>query len=176
MHLPEDRSARLRLAAYVLIAVVAAVLFGWATVAGAGSGAMGVVARRSDAQLKVVAQPGAKASITVTRVAAPHDSWIVVHLDAGGGKPGMRIGVAPIKAGVSENVVVPLDAATLTPQLLIAVHVDHGARGTFEFDMKRPEVSPDVPYFVDGKELATTVAVGTGASAPAAAPVGMATP
>ena len=41
----------------------------------------------------------------------------------------------------------------------MAVHADRGALGTFEFDMEDKLNSPDQPFFVDGNEVATKVAV-----------------
>jgi hypothetical protein len=118
------------------------------------SGAMtGVVAAKSVASLEVMDQPGAKESVTVASVNVPGPSWIVVHLDVDG-KPGKRIGLQAVPAGRSADVMVKLDAVTLTDKLIVAVHADRGIVGTFEFAMDNFDASPDKPYFVDGMELA----------------------
>jgi hypothetical protein len=139
---------------------VGVALFATATVAGARMGeVMGVLARKGDVRITANDQVGATGSVTIARVVAPHDSWVIVHLDGGDGMPGKRIGYAPVPAGVSTDIVVKLDTDKLTPKLLVALHVDHGTRGKLEFDMKRTEASPDKPYIVDGKEMATTFKV-----------------
>ena len=46
-----------------------------------------------------------------------------------------------------------------TSNVIVAVHADRGEAGEFDFDMMNKEMSPDRPYFVDGKELATVVTV-----------------
>ncbi len=107
-----------------------------------------------------VSKPVTNGALTVDRVLAPDDSWVVVHLDMDG-KPGTRVGVAHVAAGSSSDVGVKLDPnVPLTDKLIVALHADRGVRGSFEFDMKNFGSSPDKPYFVDGKELAKEVPVG----------------
>ena len=74
------------------------------------------------------------------------------------GKPGMRVGLAPVKRGESLDVKVPLKDLT-TPKVIVAVHADKGTAGEFDFDMMNKEMSPDRPFFVDGAELAKVVTV-----------------
>jgi len=125
----------------------------------AGPQAMvGVVVAARNASFDV-SKPVTGGQLTVDRVLAPDDSWVVVHLDMDG-KPGTRVGVAHVAAGTSTDVVVELDPAVpLTDKLIVALHADRGTRGKFEFDMKQFESSPDKPYFVDGKELAKEIPV-----------------
>jgi hypothetical protein len=74
--------------------------------------------------------------------------------------PGRRVGVTPIPAGVSSNVAVAIDPqADLKDGVLVAVHADRGVAGTFEFNMKDKLNSPDQPFFVGGKEVATAVRI-----------------
>lgn len=144
------------------IASVAAVtglsltLMGWGAVAGASEGeVMGVMTGENDASIVVVDQPDAKGEVVIAEVVAPADSFVVVH-QSDGGMPGKRVGYALIEKGESTNVRVNLDPkVALTPELLAAVHADRGTRGELEFDMDNMERSPDRPYFVGGKEVAT---------------------
>lgn len=150
----------LRIITLSVLTAVLVGLFGWATVAGARMGdIMGVIVRKGDASVQVPDQVGIKRRLRVSRVVAPTDSWIVVHLDEDG-MPGKRIGVAKVKAGETRDSVVKLANAMLTPNVLVAVHIDRGVAGKFEFDMGDKESSPDKPYLVEGSEVAMQVKVG----------------
>lgn len=121
--------------------------------------AFGVKAMEGEAAIEAVDQPGATGSLTVARAVAPTGAWIVVHLDKGG-KPGERVGSQQITAGENTAVSVALDPGVpLTDKLLVAVHADRGVAGTLEFDMMDKINSPDQPFFVNGKEVATAVGV-----------------
>jgi len=99
------------------------------------------------------------ALLRVGTAVAPEDSWIVVHLDAGG-MPGGRVGLLRIPAGITQDVIVQLDASKkLTDTLFVAVHADRGEAEMFEFDMMDKVNSPDQPFFVDGAEVATAVTI-----------------
>jgi len=117
----------------------------------------GYVASAKNAQLEVTDVQLGATELVVDRVLAPGDAWVVVHADDDG-KPGMRIGLAPITKGESTDVRVELENVT-TPKVIVAIHADRGTRDEFDFDMMAPTMSPDRPYFVDGKELATVVTV-----------------
>ncbi len=119
---------------------------------------VGVVASKKAASIKVMDQPGAKGSIKVARVLAPGRSWIAVHLDDNG-MPGKRIGLQPVPAGESVDVIVKIDDVKLTDKLIVALHADRGIVGTFEFAKEKFDSSPDKPYFVDGMELAMEASV-----------------
>lgn len=118
----------------------------------------GVKAAEGDAAITVNDQPGLTDTLTVDTVTAPTDAWVVVHLDDKGA-PGTRVGLAHIPAGTSGVVQVHIDPLPLTPKLLVAVHADRGADGVYEFDMMNKLSSPDQPFFVGGKEVATAVSV-----------------
>ncbi len=119
----------------------------------------GVVVAAANASFEA-SQPVSGGKLVVDRVQAPDGSWVVVHLDMDG-KPGARVGVAHVAAGVSNDVLVELDPkVTLTEKLIVALHADRGVRGKFEFDMNNFASSPDKPYFVDGVELAKEIPVG----------------
>lgn len=117
----------------------------------------GYVASADSAQLEVAEDQDGVDELVVDRVLSPGDAWIVVHADDNG-KPGMRVGIEPIKKGESTSVKVKLEDLT-TPNVIVAVHADKGKAGEFDFDMMNKEMSPDRPYFVDGKELASVVKV-----------------
>jgi hypothetical protein len=117
----------------------------------------GYVASPDKAQIEVAEnQDGAK-ELTVKRVLAPSDAWLVVHADMNG-KPGMRVGLAHVKRGESLDVKVPLENLT-TPKVIVAVHADKGTADKFDFDMMNKEMSADRPYFVNEAELAKVVTV-----------------
>lgn len=133
-------------------------LMGWGAVA-AGEEIMGVVTTEEGAGIAAAEQIGSTRSVTIDMVRAPKDSWVVVHQNDGG-MPGERLGYAAVKKGVTRNVKVKLDPdVPLTPELLAAVHVDGGIKGTLEFDMEDMERSTDKPYFVNGAEVAVAFGV-----------------
>jgi hypothetical protein len=117
----------------------------------------GYVASPDKAQLDVAENQNGVNELVVKRVVSPTDGWVVVHADMNG-KPGMRVGLTPIKRGESLNVKVPLKDLT-TPKVIVAIHADKGTPGTFDFDMMNKEMSPDRPFFVNGSELAKAVTV-----------------
>ncbi len=111
------------------------------------------------AAIEVADQELTGTGLLVTEAAAPTDAWIVVHLNDDG-MPGERVGLQQIPAGVSQGVSVAIDAAAdVTSGLLVAVHADRGVADTFEFDMDDKLNSPDQPFFVSGKEVATPVTI-----------------
>jgi hypothetical protein len=117
----------------------------------------GYVASPDKAQLEVAETQNGVKELVVKRVLAPSDGWVVVHADMNG-KPGMRVGLAPVKRGETLDVKVPLKDLT-TPKVIVALHADKGTAGTFDFDMMNKEMSPDRPFFVNGSELAKVVSV-----------------
>lgn len=119
----------------------------------------GVKDSSGTAAIEVSSQSPEDGNLIVDGASAPTAAWIVVHLDKGG-MPGKRVGFTAIPQGTSTDVAVALDPSIkLTPKLLVAVHADRGVAGTFEFDMKNKVGSPDQPFFVGGREVATGVTV-----------------
>lgn len=119
----------------------------------------GVKADEGEAAIEVADQPGVTDSLVVARAVAPTGAWIVVHLDDNG-KPGDRVGYQQISAGEILDTTVTLEPGIeLTDKLLVAIHADRGQSGTLEFDMMDKTNSPDQPFFVSGKEVATAVRV-----------------
>jgi len=117
----------------------------------------GYVATAETAQLEVDENQNGAAELTVKRVLAPSDGWIVVHADMNG-QPGMRVGLTHVKKGESVDVKVKLKDLT-TPKVIVAVHADRGTANKFDFDMMNKEMSMDRPFFVDSKELAKVASV-----------------
>lgn len=144
-----------------LVAVLAVSLTAWTFAQARVNDFMmvGVVVAEENVALEVEDQPGARNEIVVSRVLAPDDSWIVVHLDDEG-MPGMRIGLLQVGEGESRDLVVTLDEPAMGDRVIVSLHADRGRRGVFEFDMDRFMESPDKPYFVGFEEVAGVVALG----------------
>ena len=117
----------------------------------------GYVATADKAQLELDEDQNGVDELVVKRVLSPSDGWIVVHADMNG-KPGLRVGLAPVKKGESVDVKVKLEDLT-TPKVIVAVHADRGTKGEYDFDMMNKEMSPDRPFFVNEKELALVASV-----------------
>lgn len=120
----------------------------------------GVKAEYGTAAIEVADQALLSSSLLVAKAVAPGGAWVVVHLNDDG-MPGKRVGLLQIPAGTSVGVFVPIDASTadLAAGVLVAVHADRGAVGSFEFDMDDKLNSPDQPFFVNGTEVATAVKI-----------------
>ena len=118
----------------------------------------GVPASAIDASLIASDQLDSTKTITISRVQAPADSWVVVHLEKDGG-PSQRVGLLHVDAGETIDAKVKLYPLPLTDSLIVALHADLGDPGLFNFDMDDTLNSLDQPYFVDGKELAVKVRV-----------------
>jgi len=118
----------------------------------------GIPAEAGQAAIEVADQPGVAGSLKVAKAVAPTGAWIVVHLDDDGA-PGQRVGLLHIPAGESTDVDVKLEPLPLTDKVFVAVHADAGTPDVFDFDMMNKINSADQPFFVNGEEVATAVAV-----------------
>lgn len=156
----------LKIVAVVALALSVVALAGCSTSTDSGesggmsaspSGVWGYVAGEEYAQLEVEDTQVGVDSLTVARVLAPTDAWIVVHLDDNG-KPGARVGLQHVSKGENLDVQVELKDVT-TPKVIVAVHADKGENGVFDFDMDDMMKSPDRPFFVNEKELARVIRV-----------------
>lgn len=65
-------------------------------------------------------------------VLAEVDGFVVAHND-NGGQPGPVAGVAPVTAGLNEDVVIELDPSVMTPLMFPMLHVDDAEIGVYEF-------------------------------------------
>jgi len=84
------------------------------------------------ASVEIGDQPIVDGAVTVSKIQAAVDGWIVIHTGAEG-KPGPVIGYAPVSAGESSDVSVTIDAAQATAMMFAMLHVDEGVKGTYEF-------------------------------------------
>ncbi len=131
--------------------------------ASAGGMVAGVVAASRDASIVVDPSQDLADRITVKRVLAPADGWVVVRstLPTGG-----VLGATRVSRGESSNVEVRLDA-TDDAQVIVGLHVDRGQRGSLDFDPNRPARSNDKLVLVNRRPLEQTVALeGWGRDAP----------
>jgi LPXTG-motif cell wall-anchored protein len=103
-------------------------------------------------------QPIKDGGITVAKVTAGQDGWIVAHLDEGG-KPGKVIGNTAVKKGDNANVVIKLsENVAAGGKLWPMLHIDAGAIGTYEFP------GPDAPVIVGGNIVMKQISVTEAAS------------
>lgn len=87
--------------------------------------------------------------VTVAEVDSPGPAWIAIHIQGPDGQPGKDIGFTAVKAGVSKNLTVTVDQASVTPIMFGMLHKDAGEIGTYEFP------GPDVPLDVNGQMMAS---------------------
>lgn len=122
----------------------------------AGEGmASGVIAAASNASITVGTRPATSAGIVVGRVLAPSDGWIVVRSVS---TPEAVLGRAPVKAGETRDATVRLDRLD-GPAVRVALHVDRGVRGKFDFDPILTERNMDKAVFADSAPIERTVQV-----------------
>jgi LPXTG-motif cell wall-anchored protein len=102
--------------------------------------------------------------ITVAKITAGQDGWIVAHLDEGG-KPGKVIGETIIKAGDSSNVKIKLsEDVPAGGKLWPMLHIDAGTVGTYEFP------GPDAPVVANGAPVMKQITITAAAAAPSNLP------
>lgn len=111
-------------------------------------------------------QPIVDTSITVARVVAAQDGWIVIHTNTADNRPGPVIGYAPVRAGENRDVRVPLSQMPQPgDRLWPMLHIDAGTIGTYEFP------GADGPVQANGMIVMVQITVlADQAQAPAAAP------
>ncbi|MCB9148439.1 MAG: fasciclin domain-containing protein [Caldilineaceae bacterium] len=106
-------------------------------------------------------------TVRVVRVTANEAGFVVIHADDNG-SPGPVIGYAPIPAGVSANVIVPIDVDAATDTLYAMLHVDGGEADVYEGpgDPDGPVMRGDAvvvhPFAITGEK---TTIVGAATSA-----------
>lgn len=89
-------------------------------------------AMSSAASVEIGDQAIEDGTVTVTKVNAVVDGWLVIHIEADG-KPGPVIGQTQVPAGESKDVKVTIDPAMATAKMFAMLHVDEGVKGTYEF-------------------------------------------
>jgi hypothetical protein len=140
-----------------------------APVAGMGMGsgesvdmASSVIAAARNASMGPVSFDASTGVITVTRVTAPEDGWIVVRSATA---PGGVLGSAPVRTGQNRSVRVSLKTID-GARVLVALHVDRGARGTLEFDPSQLAAPLDKAVIVEGVPIESSlILAGWGAPA-----------
>ena len=80
---------------------------------------------------QALAVDGEDTAVTVPLVVAETAVWVVIHTD-NEGELGNIIGQTWVPAGINREVVVPIDAAQITPTLYAVLHVDAGTLQEFE--------------------------------------------
>ena len=97
-------------------------------------------------------------AVVVKSVTAAADGWVVIHAIKDG-KPVVpaSIGHTYVKAGMTENVYVPLTGEYDGDKVIAMLHVDDGELGVYEF---RPgSVANDKPVVVDGGPLVSPISI-----------------
>jgi hypothetical protein len=84
------------------------------------------------ASVEVSDQTIEHSAVTVAKVNAAVDGWLVIHIEADG-KPDPVIGYAQVPTGGSKDVKVTIDSAMATTKMFAMLHVDEGVKGTYEF-------------------------------------------
>lgn len=113
----------------------------------------GAIAAAANASMTLGSAASQARGVKVEQVLAPMDGWLVVRSAT---PPGSVLGKTRLSKGLSRNVPVRLDAADGT-DVRIALHVDQGTRGVFEFDPKQPTTTLDKPVVVGGKAIEAPV-------------------
>ncbi|MAM24110.1 MAG: hypothetical protein CML55_01835 [Rhodobacteraceae bacterium] len=94
----------------------------------------------------------------VESVTAAADGWVVIHAIKDG-KPVVpaSIGHTYVKAGMTENVYVPLTGEYDGDKVIAMLHVDDGEPGVYEFGPG--SVANDKPVVVDGGPLVSPITI-----------------
>lgn len=97
-------------------------------------------------------------AVVVKSVTAAADGWVVIHAIEDG-KPVVpaSIGHTYVKAGMTENVYVPLTGDYDGDKVIAMLHVDDGELGVYEFGPG--SVANDKPVVVDGGPLVSPISI-----------------
>lgn len=95
--------------------------------------------------------------VSVSRVVAPADGWVVVSSAL---SPGRVLGQTWVRRGESQNVLVKLTAVD-GPRAVLSLHVDRGTPRVYEFDPARPIRSYDAQVFVARAPVQSAMALST---------------
>lgn len=85
-------------------------------------------------------------TVTVDRVFSEGPGFVVIHIDVDGA-PNRVAGFAPVEAGWTYNLEIPIDATIATPVLYAMLHLDDAEVGVYEFGTVE---GADAPVSVDG--------------------------
>jgi hypothetical protein len=131
---------------------------------GSAAGGMqsGAVAAVGSATMTAPVYDPDAGAITIARVLAPSDGWVVARSVT---SSGTVLGSVAVLSGENRDVVLRPRFVTGV-RVRVALFVDRGVRGTFEFDAARGEAAPDKPVTIDGVPVETVVTLaGWGAEA-----------
>lgn len=103
-------------------------------------------------QIIVGDQPVQNSVVTIDVATIDDPGWIAIHA-VSDGKPEEIIGTQSINEGVNNDVIVDIDPARLTPELMAMLHTDDGQLGVFEFP------GPDAAIQQDGSPVTDTFSI-----------------
>jgi hypothetical protein len=86
-------------------------------------------------------------TVIVDRVYSEGQGFVVIHIDVDGA-PNRVAGFAPVEAGWTYNLQIPIDATVATPVLYAMLHLDDNEVGAYEFGTVE---GADAPVSVDGQ-------------------------
>jgi predicted lipoprotein with Yx(FWY)xxD motif len=95
--------------------------------------------------IEVVDQNIANGKVTIASVSSRGPGWVTILSQDADGKPAFEIGYTSVKSGISQNVVVNIDATKATPILFAMLHTDAGTIGKYEYP------GPDEPQLANGQ-------------------------
>ncbi len=99
--------------------------------------------------IKISDQPLENGMVKVDQVNSSGPGWVVIYTTNASVQPDQPIGQVAVKAGQSQNVMVPVDPAKAKGKLYAQLHVDAGKVGTYEFP------GPDAPLMVGVQMIAS---------------------
>lgn len=115
----------------------------------------GAIAVAANASMTVGPNASQARAVRVEQVLAPMDGWVVVRSVT---PPGAVLGKTRVPKGLARTVMVRLDSAD-GADVRVALHVDQGVPGVFEFDPALPTSTLDKPVVVSGKPIEAPVAL-----------------
>ncbi|MDX1686806.1 MAG: hypothetical protein R3248_02375 [Candidatus Promineifilaceae bacterium] len=102
---------------------------------------------------------GDEGTVQIPLVVTDVDTWVVIHASGsdGEGGPGAIIGRKAVPAGIHRDVRVEVEAEEVTPTLYVALHLDLGERGAFEYPN-----GPDTPLLFEQSPIQAPFALAQG--------------
>jgi len=94
--------------------------------------------------IKVTDQDITNGKVIIASVTSRGPGWVDIHTQGADGKMGVQIGYTAVKPGVSQNIVVNIDANKATPVMDAMLHIDAGIIGKYE------SPGPDTPQQANG--------------------------
>ncbi len=126
------------------LVLVLAVMLAVALVAPAGAQDM------PDQQITVNSQLSLNSRVDIASVYSAQQGFVVIHTDGGSGA---AIGQAPVAAGWTYNLRIPIDASQATSTVSAMLHIDDNELGVYEFGTVE---GADAPVVIDGAPINPT--------------------